>query len=296
MKEFIAAAVQIAVKPNDINYNLEKIGFWLKTVVKEHGAELVVFPESITTGFAPGMPPEEFYDLLNYIPGPETDQIGALARELKVHVILPIYEKGKEKNVIMNSSVLINDEGEIAGVYRKTHPFPTERISGGGWTTPGKEAVVVDTKLGKIGMIICYDGDFPELSRVLAIRGAEIITRPSALLRSFEIWDMTNKARAYDNHVYVVAVNSVGRDAGDNYYFGNSMIISPIAQKLAQARGTEEIISAKLDPNPLKYITYGSNSPMIFDHLEDRNLEVYKDILKEAKSPFEPAKRIPYNH
>ena len=296
MKEFIAAAVQIAVKPNDINNNLEKICFWLKTAVKEHGAELVVFPESITTGFAPGMPPEEFYDLLNYIPGPETDQIGALARELKVHVVLPIYEKGKEKNVIMNSSILINDEGEIAGIYRKTHPFPTERLGGGGWTTPGKQAVVVDTKLGKIGMIICYDGDFPELSRVLAIQGAEIITRPSALLRSFEIWDMTNKARAYDNHVYVIAVNSVGADAGDNYYFGSSMIISPIAQKLAQARGTEEIISAKLDPNPLKHVTYGSNSPMIFDHLEDRNLEVYKDILKEAKSPFEPAKRIPYNH
>ena len=296
MKEFIATAVQIAVKPNDINYNLEKIGFWLKTAVKEHNAELVVFPESITTGFAPGMPPEEFYDLLNYIPGPETDQIGALARELKVHVVLPIYEKGREKNVIMNSSILINDEGEIAGIYRKTHPFPTERLGGGGWTTPGKEAVVVDTKLGKIGMIICYDGDFPELSRVLAIRGAEIITRPSALLRSFEIWDMTNKARAYDNHVYVVAVNSVGADAENNYYFGSSMIISPIAQKLAQARGTEEIISAKLDPNPLKHVTYGSNSPMIFDHLEDRNLEVYKDILKEAKSPFEPAKRIPYNH
>jgi len=296
MKEFIAAAVQIAVKSNDVNYNLEKICFWLKTAVKEHNAELVVFPESITTGFAPGMPPEEFYDLLNYIPGPETDQIGALARELKVHVILPMYEKGKEKNVIMNSSILINDEGEIAGIYRKTHPFPTERLGGGGWTTPGKEAIVVDTKLGKIGMIICYDGDFPELSRVLAIQGAEIITRPSALLRSFEIWDMTNKARAYDNHVYVIAVNSVGADAENNYYFGSSMIISPIAQKLAQARGTEEIISAKLDPNPLKYVTYGSNSPMIFDHLEDRNLEVYKDILKKAKSPFEPAKRISYNH
>ena len=296
MKEFVAAAVQIAVKPNDINYNLEKIGFWLEAAVKEHDAELVVFPEAITTGFVPGMPIEEFYDLLNYIPGPETDQIGEIARKLKVHVVLPLHEKRKEKNVIMNSSVLIDDEGEITGIYHKTHPFPSERLGGGGWTTPGKEAVVVETKLGKIGMIICYDGDFPELSRVLAIQGAEIVTRPSALSRSFEIWDMTNKARAYDNHVYVVAANSVGADAGGNYYFGSSMIISPIAQKLAQARGTEEIISAKLDPDPLKRITYGANSLMTFDHLEDRNLEVYKDILKEAKSPFEPSKRISYNH
>lgn len=294
MKEFIAAAVQIAVRPNDVKYNIEKVCQWLKKAVKEHQAGLVVFPETVTTGFTPGMPVEEFYEIAASIPGWETRKVCKLARELKAHVVLPLYERGEEKGVIYNSSVLIDDEGEISGVYRKTHPFPTERLGGGGWTTPGKEAVVVDTKLGKIGMIICYDGDFPELSRVLAIKGAEIITRPSALLRSYEIWDMTNRARAYDNHVYMIAVNSVGPDAGNNYYFGSSMIISPIAHKLAQARGTEEIISAKLDPRPLKYITYGAKSPMIFDHLEDRNLEAYEGILTETRSRFEPAKRIPY--
>ena len=294
MKEFIAAAVQIAVKPNDINYNLDKTSFWLKVAANEHKAELIVFPESVTTGFTPGMLREEFYNLLNYIPGPETDRIGVLARELKVHVVLPMYEKGREKGLILNSSVLINDQGEIRGIYRKTHPFPTERSDRGGWTTAGEETVVVDTKLGKIGMTICYDGDFPELSRVLAINGSEIITRPSAFLRSFEIWDVTNKARAYDNHVYVIAANAVGVDAGENYYFGSSMIINPIAQKLAQARGTEEIISARLDPNPLQYVTYGANSPMLFDHLHDRNLKVYKNILKEAKSAFKTEKKINY--
>jgi predicted amidohydrolase len=86
--------------------------------------------------------------------------------------------------------------------------------------------VVVETPLANIGLSICYDGDFPELFRAEAIMGAEVIARPSALLRSFEIWELTNRARAYDNHVYIVACNGVGPDAGGNYYFGHSMIVT----------------------------------------------------------------------
>lgn len=290
MKEHIAACVQIAIKPNDIMANIDKTCHWLEKAVKEYESELIVFPESITTGFTPNMPKEEFYEMLKPIPGGHTRDIQLLAKSLGVHVVYPLYERGKNPGEIFNSSVLIDDRGEIIGNYRKTHPFPTERS----WTTPGNEAVVVDTKLGKIGMIICYDGDFPELSRVCALRGAEIITRPSALLRTFEIWEMTNKARAYDNHCYVLGCNSVGPDASDTYFFGHSMIVNPIAQTIALARGTEEIIAAKLNPEPLKHVTYGSNSPMIFDHLQDRNVAVYKDILKEGRSSFEPARRIEY--
>ncbi|MFZ5351241.1 MAG: carbon-nitrogen hydrolase family protein [Bacillota bacterium] len=294
MKNFIASAIQIAVKPNDVKYNTEKVCHWMELARREHEAELVVFPETVTTGFTPNMPVEEFYDIIGSVPGYETEEVSKAAKKLGVHVVLPMYEKGVEKNTIYNSSVLIDDNGDILGIYRKTHPFPTERKEGGGWTTPGTEAPVIDTRLGKIGMIICYDGDFPELSRVLALNGAEIITRPAALLRSYDIWELTNLARAYDNHVYMIAVNSIGPDAGNYYYFGNSMIVSPIAQKLAQARGTEEIISVRLDPDPIRHVTYGAKTPMIFDHIEDRNVGVYKDILKEGRCAFEPAKRIPY--
>ncbi|ABR46916.1 Nitrilase/cyanide hydratase and apolipoprotein N-acyltransferase [Alkaliphilus metalliredigens QYMF] len=295
MKEHIAACVQIAIKPNEIQRNIEKAAYWLERAAKEYEAELVVFPESITTGFSPNMTVDAFYEILEPIPGRHTRDIQKLAKELGTHVVFPLYERGKNKREVFNSSLMIDDRGEIIGKYRKTHPFPTERKEGGGWTTPGNETVVVDTKLGKIGMIICYDGDFPELSRVLALKGAEIITRPSALLRSFEIWEMTNKARAYDNHVYVLGVNAIGPDAAENYYFGHSMIVSPIAQTLAQARGTEEIIAAKLDPDPIKYVSYGTRSPMIFDHLEDRNVKVYSEILQSGKSTFEPTRRIPYH-
>ena len=91
----------------------------------------------------------------------------------------------------------------------------------------------------------------------------------------------------------MVSANMLGPDAAGNYYFGHSMIVNPIAWRLAQARGTEEIIAAKLDPDPLRYITWGSKSLQPFDHLEDRNLALYEDILKEARSKFEPGKRYP---
>ncbi|MEW5820606.1 MAG: carbon-nitrogen hydrolase family protein, partial [Cyanobacteriota bacterium] len=221
-----------------------------------------------------------------YCPGQLTEQICQKAAQEEVYIIWPTYERGDEKNVIYNSVLLINDKGEIIGKYRKTHLFPTERIENGGWSTAGNEVVVVDTPFARIGLICCYDGDFPELSRACVVNGAEVIVRPSAYLRSFEIWELTNKARAYDNHVYVIAANAVGLDAKGTNYFGHSMIISPIAERIALCRGCDEITAARLNPNPLAYIGNGSKAPMLFNHIEDRNLSVYNDILQPAKTSF----------
>lgn len=299
MKQFTIAGAQFAITPNAIRENTAKAAVWTERAVKENGARLVVLPETVTTGFTPGMPVEAFWNLVEPLSGPAVTTMAKLARGLKAWVLFPTYERGRKRGVVYNSAVLLSDKGAVAGVYRKTHPFPTERIAhtrvgGGGWTTPGTELSVFDCGFAKVGVTICYEGDFPELSRILALKGAEVILRPSAFLRSFEIWDLTTRARAYDNHVYMIGVNAVGADAGNSYYFGHSMIVSPIAQKLAQARGTEEIIAAELDPQPLKYVTYGSKSPQIFDHLEDRNVKLYRDILKEGRSGFEPSRRIPY--
>lgn len=294
MKRFVVAGVQMAVKPNDVDYNVDKSVKWLKRAVEECHPDLVVFPETITTGFATGLTPEELYNLVDTIPGRLTEKIAEAAKKFRVYVVFTTYERGNTPGEVYNSAALIDYNGEIVGVYRKTHPYSLENVNRGGWVTPGNDTPVFDTKLGKIGIIICYDGDFPELSRALAVKGAEIIVRPSALLRSYEIWSLTNRARAYDNHVYVVGVNAVGPDAAGNYYMGNSMIVTPIAQCIAQGRGAEEVIYAELDPDPLKYITYGSKSPQVFDHLEDRNLNVYIDAIKPAKSAFEPSKRVPF--
>jgi beta-ureidopropionase len=295
MKKFTVAGVQMATLADDFEGTIEKAVAMMKMARHDHGANLVVYPESVTTGFNPEMTARELYHTVDVIPGAMTEKIQETARELGVAVLWPTYERGEKEGIVYNSAALFDEQGELAGLYRKTHPFPTERLEGGGWTTPGNCAVVCDLSFARVGIIICYDGDFPELSRVEALKGAEIILRPSAFLRSFEIWEITNAARAYDNHVYVVAVNAVGQDRSGTYYYGHSMIVSPIARKLALARGGEEIISATLDPEPLKYVTYGTHSPMVFDHLQDRNVKAYEGIMEQGKSPFEPSKRIPYS-
>jgi predicted amidohydrolase len=293
MREFIAACVQIAITPNDVRANVEKGIVWLERAVSEYEAELVVFPETVTTGYETGLSAEELWDSVDGAPGQITRDVQLAAKSLGVHVVWGSYRRGPERGEVYNSAILIGPDGEIAGIYDKTHPAPWERRDGGGWAMVGNRADVFETSLGNIGMIICYDGDFPELSRLLAVKGADIIARPSALQRSFDIWYITNCARAYDNHVYVVASNLVGPDALGNYGFGHSMIVNPIAWRLAQARGTEEIIAARLDPDPLRYVTWGSRSLQTFDHLEDRNLKLYEEILKEARSRFTPGKRFP---
>jgi predicted amidohydrolase len=192
---------------------------------------------------------------------------------------------------VFNAAVLIGPSGLLLGAYRKTHPAWSENADRGGWVTPGTDVCVVDTELGGIGIIICFDGDYPELSRITAIRGAEIICRPSALLRSADLWELTNRARAYDNHVYVIGTNATGIDPGGSIYFGNSMIVTPIADVVARAASHECWISARLDPaTALTSLTPGSSVPQPFDHLADRNLELINKhadaLLGPARSPF----------
>ncbi|EHM10516.1 putative amidohydrolase [Thermanaerovibrio velox DSM 12556] len=293
MRSFVAAAVQFAVEPMDVEENLSRAEMWVDRCVKESQAELVVLPESFTTGFTPLGDAKDLWDAVSEIPGPLTDRGVQWAKKMGIHLVFPTYERGPERGVVYNSAVLIGPSG-ILGVYRKTHPFPTERLEGGGWTTPGHEPFCVKTELGNIGIVICYDGDFPELARVTTLMGAEVICRPSAFMRTFDHWEITNRARAYDNHVYWVATNSVGRDASGAYFFGGSMIVHPSAMKLAQARASDECVWARLDPDPIRRVLPNSSAEQWFDHVEDRNLRSYRGILEEGRCPFEPARRIPY--
>ncbi|HPI98813.1 MAG TPA: carbon-nitrogen hydrolase family protein [Synergistales bacterium] len=290
MKDFVLAGCQMACKPMDVDFNVQKGVEWIPKAVN-CGGELLVFPETITTGFNINCTKEELWDMVDFAGGKITKPVQEAAKKHKVHVIWPSYERGETRGVIYNSAFLIGPDGEIIGTYRKTHPWPGENIYGIGWVEPGTEAVPFETELGTIGIIICYDGDFPDLSTTLAIRGAEVICRPAALLRSYDHWWATNFARAYDNHVYLAAVNAVGPDILNTYYFGHSMIIQPNGWKIAQGRCAEEIVFARLTTDGLKYVYGGMSSEQIFDHMTDRNLEVY-DVMHESKSHFEPSKRI----
>ncbi|MBC7213492.1 MAG: carbon-nitrogen hydrolase family protein, partial [Pseudomonas sp.] len=106
-------------------------------------AELIVLPETVTTGFTPGISPEELWDLMTEIPargdasGTIVSDFADLVRELEAVVCVGTYERGPERGINYNASVLIDKDGSILGVYRKTHPFCSEAVSGGGWVTPG---------------------------------------------------------------------------------------------------------------------------------------------------------------
>ena len=303
MRAFTAAAVQVApvagpLTRESIRANLDRCVDFTRRCVDATGAELVVLPESATTGFTPGCSTEELWDLVTELPGAMVEPIQEVAREAGAHVVIGTYERGPERGTVHNASVLISPAGEVLGVYRKTHPFCTEAVDGGGWVTPGSSVTVCDTDLGTIGMIICFDGDYPELSRIQAVQGAEVICRPSALLRSADIWELTSRARAYDNHVYVIGANATGIDPAGVIYFGNSHIVTPIGHIVAKAPSHESWVAARLDPaDALASLTPGSSVGQGFDHLRDRNLDLIRGHREELERPasssfwHDPARR-----
>jgi predicted amidohydrolase len=296
VRAFTAAAVQVAPVPGpltaaSIQSNVDRCVAMVERCVDATGAELVVLPETASTGFTPGIPAEALHELVDVVPGPLTAPIQDVAARLGVHVVYGTYERGPHTEVVYNTAVLIGLSGQVLGTYRKTHLFCGEDRPGGGWVTPGDTATVVETDLGRIGLMICFDGDYPELSRVMAVRGAEVICRPSALLRSADIWELTSRARAYDNHVFVVAANATGVDPAGLIYFGNSMIVTPIGEVIARAASHEGWVSARLDPDTaLRSLTPGSSVPQRFDHLADRNMSFLRnhldDLIAPAKTPF----------
>ena len=164
-------------------------------------ADLVVLPETITcTGN--GL---SYFDAAELIPGPSTEYFGRLAKRHAMHLVVGLVER--DAPLVYNTSVLIGPDGGLIGKYRKV-ALPRAEIEAG--VAPGQEYPVFDTKLGKIGMMVCYDGFFPEVARQLSLRGAEIIAFPVAGCNP-----RLAAARACENHVFVVS--STYSDASLNW-------------------------------------------------------------------------------
>jgi len=153
-------------------------------------ADLVVLPEVVTYGSG-----STYVDVAEPIPGPSTEFFGALARKHNLYIVPGLVER--DGPLIYNVAVLIGPDGKIAGKYRKVC-LPRSEIESG--VTPGHDYPVFDTRFGKVGMMVCYDGFFPEVARELSNRGAEVIAWPVMGCNP-----MLGAARACENHVYVVS-------------------------------------------------------------------------------------------
>ena len=213
------------------------------------GAELVALPEKWNL-LAGG---EELLAGAEALDGPSLGAARSWAAELGVHLLAgSIAERGDER--AFNTSVLIGPDGEDLAVYRKIHMFDVEvagRVYNESETeAPGDEIVLSETAGGvELGLTICYDLRFPELYRILAVRGARVITVPAAftLATTRDHWEPLLRARAIENQAFMIAANQVGRHAEGFRSGGRSMIVDPWGVVLAQAPDSETFITADLD-------------------------------------------------
>jgi predicted amidohydrolase len=243
-----AAAVQLNSTEDQVR-NLEVAERLIRAAAAD-GAELVVLPEKWTILAGP----EQLRAGAEPLDGPSLSAAAAWARELGIHLLagsIPERVEGRER--LFNTSVLFGPEGETVAVYRKIHMFDVD-VGGVSYREsetedPGDEIVVADAGSIPLGMTVCYDLRFPELYRILAIRGARVITVPSAFTEHTgrDHWEVLVRARAIENQVFVVAADQVGEAPPQYDSFGRSMIVDPWGVVLAQAPDRECFVAADLD-------------------------------------------------
>ena len=236
MNSIQAAAIQFNVTQGDVDANLDYVREALRRTAAQ-GAQLVVLPEMWSSGFAY----RDLNELARRTAG-IVEELLTLSRELKLVVVGSMPEPHGEK---VFNTIYVADNGTLAGIYRKLHLFSLlgeDRAfdSGDSW-------LLANTSVGPVGVIICYDLRFPELSRRLALEGACVICVPAQWPKPRqEHWRTLLRARAIENQLYMVACNACG-PIGKLDFFGMSMIIDPKGELLAEAGEAEVEISARLD-------------------------------------------------
>jgi predicted amidohydrolase len=229
------AAVQMNPVLKQNRENLDRI-LSETEVAAQNGADLVAFPECALTGYMFSSR-EEALPYMETIPGPSTDQLEAVCRQHKVHVVIGMLERDGDR--CFNSAILVGPHGLI-GSYRKSHlPFlGIDRFLDHG-NRPFK---VWDTTVGRVGLFICYDCHFPESARVLTLLGAEILVLPTNWPEGRDkVPRFVINTRAYENKVNIVAVDRVGSER-DARFVGKSLIVDTMGDTLAQAGREEETI------------------------------------------------------
>jgi predicted amidohydrolase len=271
MKNKITLALaQISSKREDKENNLKKIEK-LTVKAKEQSADLVIFPELCLTGY---VVKDQLYELAETIPGPATAKVEAIARKTGMHVIFGMPERSaKAEATLFNTAVFVGPEGLI-GKYQKMY-LPTHSVfEEKRYFRLGYQAASFKTELGDIGLCICYDIFFPEITRLIRLKGGKLIVcisaSPSVRRNYFEI---LTAARALENTAYLAYVNLVGVEDGLQFW-GGSRLVTPTGDVVARAKYDEEdFVLCEVDFNELRpaeaFIpTLRDLRPELFEHLK----------------------------
>jgi predicted amidohydrolase len=271
LKERIDVALgQISCKPGDKQGNLKKIEKMALRAHKE-GADLLIVPELSLTGYVVR---DQIYELAEEIPGESTRHMQRIAKNTDLHIVFGMPELSKNAQAtLFNAAVLVNPNG-VVGKYRKMY-LPTHSVfEEKRYFRPGYQPAVFSTNLGKIGLIICYDIFFPEVTRLARLEGAQLIVCISAspgVRRAF--FEVLTTARAMENTAYLAFANLSGIEDGLQFW-GGSRLIGPNGKILVQAKYDEEdFVHHEIDYSDLKSVepfvpTLKDLRPELFDRLK----------------------------
>lgn len=233
------AAIQMNCTLGDKKENTKKASSLIHEAVKQ-GAKLIILPELFNTGYRVE---EKDLELAETIPGETTAWLEEICKRNNTYIVGCILEKCPVNGVIFDTGVVVGPDGLI-GSYRKTHLWDKENIR----FTKGSEFQVFELGFARLGVQICYEIGFPEGSRSLTLRGADIIAYPSAFGKErIYAWDLASRSRALENGVFVIASNRTGIEKNETEFGGKSRIVDPTGKVLAEASLTDEVIMSEID-------------------------------------------------
>jgi N-carbamoylputrescine amidase len=249
----------------------------------QRGAQIVCLQELFASPYFCQVEDAELFDLAESVPGPTTDAVARLAKELGIVIVASVFER-RLAGVYHNTAVVLGPDGAPAGMYRKMHipddPLYLEKF----YFTPGDLGfVAIQTPHCSVGPLVCWDQWYPEAARLTALRGAEVLFYPTAIgwhpkekarygADQLAAWQTIQKAHAIANGVFVVAVNRVGhegpKDAGLEFW-GHSFVADPFGVVLAEAGQSEEVLVVECDLSRVEEVRRG------WPFLRDRRIDAY---------------------
>ena len=282
--------IQQSCSPNR-EANLQKLAANIATAAKA-GAQLVVLQELHNTPYFCQVESTDNFDLAEPIPGPSTDFFGALAKEHGIVIVASLFER-RATGLYHNTAVVLERDGSIAGKYRKMHipddPAYYEKF----YFTPGDLGFhPIDTSVGRLGVMVCWDQWYPEAARLMALQGAELLIYPTAIgyessdseqeqERQRRAWQTVQRGHAVANGLPVVAVNRVGYESDPSgrtngiQFWGTSFVAGPQGEIYYEASNTEEesiIVGVDLD--------HSEDVRRWWPFLRDRRIEEYSGITR----------------